>query len=116
MSHPEASHHAVNVAGHARRRDESVESQAPPSEAAAMSKINEAHEGATAAVRDGWVSGGSFLSSILAGLAIGWGLDAWLGTDPWFVVAGVVAGSVSGFYGMKDQVTAVQGKRDIFDG
>ncbi len=111
---PESSDHAVSVA--ARRPSDTVESQTPPIEPAGMSKINEVHEGATAAVRDGWVSGGSFLSSILAGLLVGWGLDSWLGTEPWLIVAGIVAGSVSGFYRMKDEVTAVGGKRDIFDG
>ena len=37
-----------------------------------------------------------FLSSILAGLLLDW----WLDTSPWFVVIGIVAGSVSGFIKM----------------
>ncbi len=51
----------------------------------------------TSAVHDGWMEGGSFFSSIIAGTLIGYLLDQWLGTDPWFVVIGVVLGSYSGF-------------------
>ncbi len=51
----------------------------------------------TSAVHDGWMEGGSFFSSIIAGTLIGYLLDLWLGTDPWFVVIGVVLGSYSGF-------------------
>ncbi len=54
----------------------------------------------TAAVSEGWVEGGSFLGSILAGTALGLGLDAWLKTGPWLVVGGVVLGSYSGFAGL----------------
>lgn len=46
--------------------------------------------------------GTAMLSSLLSGpLAwglIGWGLDRWLGTEPWLLVAGVVLGAVLGFY------------------
>jgi ATP synthase protein I len=51
----------------------------------------------TAAVDDGWIKGGSFLNSILAGTLIGYLLDMWLGTDPWLVVTGVILGSYAGF-------------------
>ena len=50
-----------------------------------------------AAVNDGWLSGGSFLNSILAGALLGYLLDMWWGTDPWLVVTGIVLGSYSGF-------------------
>lgn len=50
-----------------------------------------------AAVNDGWLTGGSFLNSILAGALVGYLLDMWLGTDPWLVVTGIVLGSYSGF-------------------
>ena len=49
------------------------------------------------AVNDGWIEGGSFLSSILAGTLIGYLLDQWLGTEPWLIIVGIVAGSYSGF-------------------
>lgn len=39
-----------------------------------------------------------FFTSILAGLLLGLGLDAWWGTRPGFTVAGIVIGSVSGFW------------------
>jgi ATP synthase protein I len=51
----------------------------------------------TSAVSDGWMQGGSFLNSVLAGTLIGYLLDMWLGTDPWLVVTGVILGSYSGF-------------------
>ena len=87
-----------------------------PNEPLGMNRIKQAHKGTTAAVSDGWVTGGSFFTSILAGTLVGWGLDVWWGTDPILVVVGVVAGSITGFYRMWDSVAAPQGKEDIFDG
>jgi ATP synthase protein I len=52
------------------------------------------------AVNEGWMQGGSFLSSILAGTLLGYLLDMWLGTDPWLVVIGIILGSYSGFMKM----------------
>ena len=52
------------------------------------------------AVNDGWMHGGSFFSSILAGTLLGYFLDMWLGTEPWLVVVGVTVGSYSGFVRM----------------
>lgn len=48
----------------------------------------------------GWVGSGGFLSSVLSGFVLGYLADRWLGTDPWLVIVGIVAGSVSGFYQM----------------
>ena len=83
-----------------------------------MSKIKQIHEGTTSAVGDGWVAGGSFFGSIVAGTLLGLGLDAWLDTGPWLVVSGIVLGSVSGFYSMWNQIqnAPAQGKQDIFSG
>ncbi|CAN5895928.1 hypothetical protein BH23ACT5_BH23ACT5_07540 [soil metagenome] len=50
-----------------------------------------------AAVNEGWLEGGSFFSSILAGTLLGLGLDWWLGTTPWLVISGILLGSYSGF-------------------
>ena len=85
---------------------------------ATMSKMSEVNKGATSAINDGWVSGGGFLGSILAGVLLGWGLDTWLGTDPWLIVTGIVLGSIAGFYRMWAELTTATtgGKQDIFDG
>jgi ATP synthase protein I len=56
---------------------------------------NQAHSAVS-----GWMHGGSFLSSILAGTLLGYLLDMWLGTDPWLVVIGIILGSYSGFMKM----------------
>jgi F0F1-type ATP synthase assembly protein I len=58
------------------------------------------HRQVTGAVSEGWVEGGAFLGSILSGTLLGWLADRLLGTDPWFVVIGIIVGSVSGFYRM----------------
>ena len=41
---------------------------------------------------------GAFFSSILAGLLLGLGLDAWLDTSPGLTIAGIVTGSATGFW------------------
>ena len=41
-----------------------------------------------------------FIGSIAAGVFIGHALDRWLGTDPWLVLAMIIAGTVIGFYRM----------------
>ncbi len=51
----------------------------------------------SAAVSDGWMEGGAFLNSILAGMLLGLGADHLFGTGPWFVITGVVLGSYAGF-------------------
>lgn len=50
-----------------------------------------------AAVNQGWVSGGSFLGSIISGTLLGLLADNWLGTSPWLVITGVLLGSYAGF-------------------
>jgi ATP synthase protein I len=52
------------------------------------------------AISDGWMEGGSFISSILAGALLGYLADRWLGTDPWLVTVGIILGSYSGFMKM----------------
>ena len=51
-----------------------------------------------AAVTGGFSSGVDLISSIVAGLLVGLGLDWWLGTRPVFIVIGALAGFGSGFY------------------
>jgi len=59
------------------------------------------------AVNDGWMHGGSFASSIVAGTLLGYFADNWLGTEPWLVVIGVVAGSYAGFVKMWSYMKAL---------
>ena len=40
----------------------------------------------------------SFFSAVLVCLLVGWAVDRWLGTGPWFVVGGIVLGAAVGFY------------------
>ena len=62
-----------------------------------MREPHNAHRDVTSAFSEGWIGGGSFLGSILSGTLLGLLLDSWLGTEPWFVVGGIVVGSYSGF-------------------
>lgn len=62
-----------------------------------MPEPYDAHRDVTSAFREGWIGGGSFLGSVLSGTLIGVLLDRWLGTDPWFVIAGIALGSYTGF-------------------
>lgn len=65
------------------------------------------------AINDGWMHGGSFFSSIVAGTLLGYFLDMWLGTEPWLVVTGVVVGSYAGFMRMWDYMKRLDdGPRD----
>ena len=40
----------------------------------------------------------SLVGGIILFGAIGYGLDRWLGTDPWLLLSGLLAGMVVGFY------------------
>lgn len=62
-----------------------------------MPQPHDPHRDVTAAFSEGWLAGGGFLGSVLSGALVGWLVDRWLGTDPWFVVSGIVLGSYSGF-------------------
>ena len=39
-----------------------------------------------------------FLAAIFTWAGIGWLVDRWLGTDPWFLIAGAVLGNSLGIY------------------
>lgn len=62
-----------------------------------MPESNSPHRDITSAFQEGWIGGGNFLGSVLSGTLLGLLLDNWLGTDPWFVVGGIVLGSYTGF-------------------
>jgi len=40
----------------------------------------------------------SLFFSVASMCGVGWLLDRWLGTKPWLTVAGIVLGSIAGFY------------------
>lgn len=40
----------------------------------------------------------SLFFSVAAFCGLGWLMDRWLGTKPWLLVAGIVLGSIVGFY------------------
>ena len=61
---------------------------------------NPPHRHVAEAIDQGWVAGGSFFGSIMAGLLIGWIIDNFAGTYPAFVVVGIIVGSISGFIQM----------------
>ena len=61
---------------------------------------NAPHRQVAEAIDHGWVAGGSFFGSIMAGLLIGWIIDNFAGTYPAFVVVGIIVGSISGFIQM----------------
>ncbi len=46
------------------------------------------------------VEAGAFFGSLMAGLLLGWLADHFLDTRPAFIVVGIVAGSVIGFWRM----------------
>ena len=75
--------------------------------------LETAHRGAVSAVADGWVAGGSFFGSIMAGTLLGWLADLWLGTDPWLLVVGIVAGAYTGFHRMWQTGRRPTGKQPV---
>lgn len=85
--------------------------QGPAPAGGAAGKMREVHRGATAAVSEGWMAGGSFFGSIMAGTLLGWLADRWLDTDPWLTAAGVAVGSIAGFYRMWDLIRTPTGKQ-----
>ncbi len=84
-----------------------------PRDSEAPGRVRAAHDGVTSAVSDGWVAGGSFFGSIMAGTLLGWLADRWLSTEPWLVVAGIVLGSLNGFYRMWDLMRQPTGKQEV---
>lgn len=56
-----------------------------------------------------FIAGGDFFGAIMAGFLLGLGLDYLLGTRPVFVVSGIIAGSITGFYVMYRHVKNADG-------
>lgn len=66
-----------------------------------------------------WTTTGDFFGAILAGLLLGLLMDALLGTTPWLVIVGVIAGFGVGFQKMyefskriEEEADAARRKRD----
>ncbi len=47
-----------------------------------------------------FIAGGDFFGAIMAGFLLGLGADFLFDTRPVFVVSGIIAGSITGFYVM----------------
>lgn len=60
-------------------------------------KQDSTHRQVTSAVSQGLFDGTAFFASVISGTLLGLGADYLFGTDPWFVVLGIVVGSGSGF-------------------
>jgi len=45
-----------------------------------------------------YAAGLTLFATVVAFLGIGWLLDRWLNTKPWFLVVGLVLGSAAGLY------------------
>lgn len=73
-------------------------------------KNESTHKQVTSALDEGWMQGGSFLGSVVAGTLLGYFADMWLGTDPWLVVTGIAVGSYSGFHRMWQYMKKLDGK------
>ncbi len=44
------------------------------------------------------VMGAELITATLTWAGIGWLVDRWLGTDPWFLVIGALVGNAAGIY------------------
>jgi ATP synthase protein I len=67
-----------------------------PDDREAMSKDNKGEDNRRSAVA--YAAALSIFFSVAAGFGVGWAIDRWRGTSPWFVVAGIVLGSALGLY------------------
>ncbi len=56
-----------------------------------------------------------FPSSIVVGLAMGYGLDTWLGTSPWFTIVMAVLGAATGFWNLYKTVQIMEKKKNDLD-
>jgi F0F1-type ATP synthase assembly protein I len=50
------------------------------------------------------VAGYSLIGAIILFGGIGYAIDAWRGTSPWFLVSGLFLGLIVGFYGLAKTV------------
>ena len=45
-----------------------------------------------------YAAGITLFASVAAFCGLGWLLDKWLGTGPWFLIGGIILGSAAGLY------------------
>ncbi|GAB4247858.1 MAG: hypothetical protein Kow00129_08490 [Thermoleophilia bacterium] len=55
--------------------------------------------------------GFTLVAYVLVFTGIGYGLDRWLGTEPWLMVGGVFVGAAVGFWAMVRTLTETSGRR-----
>ena len=53
------------------------------------------------------------LAGVLGGFAIGWGLDYWLGTSPWFLLVLIVLGMAAGILNVIRAASSMEAKRHL---
>ena len=53
------------------------------------------------------------LAGVLGGFAIGWGLDYWLGTSPWFLLGLIVLGMAAGILNVIRAASSMEAKRHL---
>ena len=53
------------------------------------------------------------LAGVLGGFAIGWGLDYWLGTSPWFLLGLIVLGMAAGILNVIRAATSMEARRHL---
>jgi len=65
-----------------------------------MVKMAPSEDKEETARKSGLAYGAAFtlFTSVAAFLGLGWLIDRWLGTQPWFLVGGIVLGAAAGFY------------------
>ena len=50
-------------------------------------------------------------ASIVIGTLMGYGLDRWLGTAPWFMLGGLILGAVAGFRNLYREINRMDDPR-----
>ncbi len=59
------------------------------------------------AVGRAWRLTVEMVAALVAGLGIGWGLDRWLGTGPWFLLAFLLLGAATGIWNAVKTAAAI---------
>jgi len=88
----------------AQARLEALKGELARRRAAGRAAERERTTGGSATAASGWSLGtrmsGEFVGAIVAGGLIGYGLDRWLGTTPWLLIAFFLLGAAAGVRGV----------------